>query len=275
RPAADRPKRAIPPTIGIAGLPAAPGPRARPRRDVRPGSFAEPSCQKIVFDLQLADLPVQNINLRLAARPLRRRAATLENTRRAVQQLLLPVVDLIRVNPELARQLGNRPVTLHRRQRHLRFERRVVLLPCLLHLLLPRHRRFLRGRAPPSPTVSFSGSSSFHHVAFSGTAGSRSILPVCRDVGNYSLGESHFLNLARHRAQIDQQPVHFRHPYKWIAADQAGKRPLRVEYPCLEGLLDDPRLGVEGALPDAECGAEICRCQVRRKRSVTEKIDPP
>ena len=89
----------------------------------------------------------------------------------------------------------------------------------------------------------------FHHVAFSITAGSRSILPVCGDVGNYSLGESHFLNLARHRAQIDQQAVHFRHPYKWIAADQAGKRPLQVEYPYLEGLLDDPRLGVEVLSP--------------------------
>src|SRR5271166_4232964 len=135
--------RAIPPATGIVGLPATLGCRARPARDVPLGSFAEPSCQKIVFDLQLADLPVQNIGMRLAGRPLRRRAATLENTRRAVQQLLLPVVDLIRVNPELARQLGDRPVTLHRRQRHLRFERRVVLLPCLLHLLLPRHQRFL------------------------------------------------------------------------------------------------------------------------------------
>src|SRR6516165_7407789 len=109
---------------------------------------------------------------------------------------------------------------------------------------------------------------------FSGTAGSRSILPVRRDVGNYSLGESLFLNLTRHRAQIDQQTVHFRHPYKWIAADQAGKRPLRVKYPRLEGLLNDARLGVEGALPDAECGAQVCRCHVRKKRSVTEKIDP-
>src|SRR6516165_3373655 len=111
-------------------------------------------------------------------------------------------------------------------------------------------------------------------LRFSRTAGSRSILPVCRDVRNYSLGESHFLNRARHRAQIDQQAVHVRHPYKRIAADQAGERPLRVEYPCLEALLDDPRLGVEGALAHAECGAEICRCQVRRKRSITEKIDP-
>ena len=86
-------------------------------------------------------------------------------------------------------------------------------------------------------------------LRFSRTAGSRSILPVCRDVRNYSLGESHFLNRARHRAQIDQQAVHLRHPYKWIAADQAGERPLRVEYPYLEGLLDDPRLGVEVLSP--------------------------
>jgi hypothetical protein len=56
--------------------------------------------------------------------------------------------------------------------------------------------------------------------------------------------------------------------------DQARKRPLRVEYSRLEGLLDDARLGVEGALPDAECGAQVCRCDVRRKRSVAEKADP-
>src|ERR1700723_3672646 len=53
-----------------------------------------------------------------------------------VQQLLLPVVDLVRMNPKLARQLGDRPVPLDRRQRHLRLERRVVLLPCPLLLIM-------------------------------------------------------------------------------------------------------------------------------------------
>ena len=57
--------------------------------------------------------------------------------------LLLPGVDLVRVNPIRARQLGHRPVAFDRRQRHLRFERRCVLLACLLYVLLPRHRRFL------------------------------------------------------------------------------------------------------------------------------------
>ena len=65
---------------------------------------------KNLFDLQLTDLPVQNIDLCLAGRTLRRRAATLENTRRAVQQLLLPIVDLVWMDPKLTRQLGNRPV---------------------------------------------------------------------------------------------------------------------------------------------------------------------
>src|SRR5271163_4271453 len=45
--------------------------------------------------------------------------------------------------PELARQFGDRPIALDRRQRHLRLERRVVLLPCPLHVLLLRLRRFL------------------------------------------------------------------------------------------------------------------------------------
>jgi hypothetical protein len=61
-------------------------------RGVPLGSFAELSCQKIAFDLQLADLPVQKINLRLAGRSLRRHAA-LEHARRPIKQLLLPVLD--------------------------------------------------------------------------------------------------------------------------------------------------------------------------------------
>src|SRR5258708_31656550 len=39
-----------------------------------------------------------------------RAAAAFENARRPVQQLLLPVVDPVRMNAELARQLGDRPV---------------------------------------------------------------------------------------------------------------------------------------------------------------------
>src|ERR1700730_3518994 len=134
--------RAIPPTTGIAAIPAAPGPRARPARGVPLGSFAELSRQKIVFDLQLADLPVQNINLRLVGGALRH-AAALENAGGAIQQLLLPAIDLVRMNPEMTRQLGHRPVAFHRRQRYLRLERRVVPLPCLLHVLLPRYQRSL------------------------------------------------------------------------------------------------------------------------------------
>jgi hypothetical protein len=61
---------ATPPATGTAVIPAALRSRARPARDVPLGSFAELSCQKIVFDLQLADLPIQNINLRLAGRSL-------------------------------------------------------------------------------------------------------------------------------------------------------------------------------------------------------------
>jgi hypothetical protein len=82
---------------------------------------------KIVFDLQLADLPIQKIDLRLAGHPLGR-AAALENARGTVQKLLLPVVNLVRMNPKLTRQLGDRPVALDRCQGHLGLEPRVVLL---------------------------------------------------------------------------------------------------------------------------------------------------
>src|SRR5436309_3103307 len=130
------------PATGIAGILAAPGSCARPSRAVPPGSVAELSCQKIIFDLQLADLPVQMIDLRLIAGSLRR-TTTLEDACRTVQQLLLPVVDLVRVDPELPSQLGDGPVAPDGRQRHLRLEHRAVLLPCPLHVLLPRYPRFL------------------------------------------------------------------------------------------------------------------------------------
>jgi len=39
-----------------------------------------------------------------------RATAAFENARRPVQQLLLPVVDPVRMNAELTRQLGDRPV---------------------------------------------------------------------------------------------------------------------------------------------------------------------
>src|SRR5271154_6516811 len=82
------------------------------------------------------------IDLRLMAGSLRR-TTTLEDACRTVQQLLLPVVDLVRVDPELPSQLGDGPVAPDGRQRHLRLERRAVLLPCPLHVLLPRYPRFL------------------------------------------------------------------------------------------------------------------------------------
>jgi len=41
---------------------------------------------------------------------LRSSAAAFENARRSVQQLLLPVLDPVRMSAELTRQLGDRPV---------------------------------------------------------------------------------------------------------------------------------------------------------------------
>src|SRR6267143_6322072 len=76
--------RAILPTTGIAAIRAVSGLRARPARGVALGSFAELSRQKIVFDFQLADLPVQNIDLRLVGGALRH-AAALENAGGAIR----------------------------------------------------------------------------------------------------------------------------------------------------------------------------------------------
>src|SRR6516164_5579206 len=180
-------KSARPPTTDIAVILAAPGPRARPKHAVPPGSFAELSCQKIVFDLQLTNLAVQKIDLRLADRSLCRRAAALENAHRPIEQLLLPVVDLVRMNPERARQLGDCSIASDRRQRHLRLECRVVLLPCLLHVLLPRHRRLLgaglhlsqlsRFRGPSQPF--FGPSNLLRSVELAHVSISRRRVPEC------------------------------------------------------------------------------------------------
>src|ERR1700748_814523 len=106
------------PATGIAAILAAPGSRARPLRAVPPGSVAELSCQKIVLDLQLANLPVQKVDLGLINGCLRR-SASLEDARRTIQQLLLPVIDLVRVNSEFPRQIGDGPVAPHGRYGHL------------------------------------------------------------------------------------------------------------------------------------------------------------
>src|SRR6516225_896424 len=102
------------PATGIAAISAAPGSRARPFRAVPPGSVAELSCQKIVCDLQLANLPVQEVDLGLVD-GCRRPSTSLEDARRTVQELLLPVIDLVRVNPEFPREIGDGPVAPHRR----------------------------------------------------------------------------------------------------------------------------------------------------------------
>src|SRR5215831_8150702 len=142
------------PAIGIAGILVAPSSRARPSCAVPPGSVAELSCQKIIFDLQLADLPVQKVDLRFIGGSLRRCAA-LEDAHRTIEQLLLPVVDLVRVHPEIHRQLGDGTVAPDCRHRHLRLERRTVLLPCPLHVLLPRYPRFLGAGLPLATCLIF------------------------------------------------------------------------------------------------------------------------
>src|SRR5207302_3554579 len=110
------------------------------------------SCRAFVpkthFPPSAADLSVQKVDLGSIGGSLRRRAA-LEAAHRTVQQLLLPVVDLVRVDPEMHRQLGDGPVALDCRQRHLRLERRTVLLPCPLHIPAPALSALSRGRAPP------------------------------------------------------------------------------------------------------------------------------
>src|SRR3954463_8588434 len=73
----------------------------------RPGLLAEP--QKIIFDLQLADLAVEFADLDFVGLvvPL---AAVLEHAGRAVEQRLLPGMDLAGMDAILAGQFANPPL---------------------------------------------------------------------------------------------------------------------------------------------------------------------
>jgi hypothetical protein len=75
--------------------------------------------------------------------PCARATAAFENARRPVQQLLLPVVDPVRMNAELTRQLGDRPVRPTAATTTLRFNPRVVLLSVSASSPAPALSRFL------------------------------------------------------------------------------------------------------------------------------------
>src|SRR5947209_1291936 len=81
--------------------------------------------------------------------------------RRAVQQRLLPGVDLAGMHTKPARQLGNRAILPDRCQRHLRLELRTVLLPCI------------RQVSPPAKPPSQRKTLSYQPVQFSGTTSRR------------------------------------------------------------------------------------------------------
>ena len=113
---------------------------------------------KIIFDLQLADLPVQNIDLGFVDGSLRR-SPVLEDAGHTVEQLLLPVVDMVWMDPK--NSLANSAKV------------RSPLIAALPSPCTPRCASsvsascpapappvFSRGRAPAYPPVSFSGSSS-------------------------------------------------------------------------------------------------------------------
>src|SRR5215210_3127576 len=104
----------------------------RSSRDARPGLLAEPPGQKIIFDLQLTDLAVEFADLDFVGLvvPI---AAVLEHAGRAVEQRLLPGMDLAGVDTILAGQFANRAIALECRQGYLRLESCAVFLPRLLH----------------------------------------------------------------------------------------------------------------------------------------------
>ncbi len=78
------------------------------------------ATRKRVVQMQLVDLGV--VRLHIDDRLLRARLA--EDTGGAFQQLRLPLRNLVGMHVELLGLLRQRPITLHRRQSHLRLERR-------------------------------------------------------------------------------------------------------------------------------------------------------
>ena len=99
-------------------------------------SFAEPLGEKIVLNRQLADLGVKLLK-RARRRGFRVHAdPRIERAPRVVQQLLLPRLDLVRMNLMALRQVGYRHLLPQRLQRDLRLQRRVNLPSRLRHLPL-------------------------------------------------------------------------------------------------------------------------------------------
>src|SRR6185437_1779925 len=99
-------------------------------------SFAEPLGEKIVLDRQLANLGVQ-----LLDRACRRRLRVhpdlgIEHPRRMVQQLLLPRIDLVRMNLVTLRQVVHCRLLAQRLDRNLRLQPRVNLPSRLRHVPL-------------------------------------------------------------------------------------------------------------------------------------------
>src|SRR3954454_11015198 len=117
-----------------------------------------PCAKKIPLHRQLANLLIQRSQLRLVRLAMPDRSLVpRKQRRRAVQQRLLPGVDLAGMHTKPARQLGNRAILPDRCQRHFRLELRTVLLPCS------------RQVSPPAKPPSQGKTLSYQPVQFSGT----------------------------------------------------------------------------------------------------------
>src|SRR5271154_2063912 len=118
-------------TIRTAGEPTRPRRAARPSPVYPARSSTWPLGQEIPLSRQLSDLGVELARLPLALLLAIDRGADAphEKTRDIVQHLLLPRINLVRMNAVALRQLRNRRILPQRLQRHFRLERRIKLLP--------------------------------------------------------------------------------------------------------------------------------------------------
>src|SRR5471030_3243279 len=125
-----RPPNAPGSTARIGGAPTSPRPAAQPSLFDPTRSSPWPPGQEIPFYRQLTDLGVKlgRLALALLLAVTQSTHAAREQARHVVENLLLPGINLVRMNPVPLGQLWHSRVLAQRLQRNLRLERGIKFL---------------------------------------------------------------------------------------------------------------------------------------------------
>ena len=79
----------------------------------------------------------------------------------------------------------------------------------------------------------------------------------------------------RHRADVDDHPVHLNQPDHWVVGHHAGKRPFGIKRHDLQEITDRFGLRLACARGDAESFVDVGHFHVRLPCVVVEEVDPP